>query len=132
MKNTILLISIVILAAIMSVFIKRALDKNNVPEISFKIKKYDFDTLTNQEDANFYFVYENYGKKDLKIYNIKTSCGCTIPAWNDGFLKPYEKDSFKVTYNIENKGYFMKEIMVYSTSITSPDRLEVMGYVPFE
>jgi hypothetical protein len=132
MKNTILLISIVILAAIMSVFIKRALDKNNVPEISFKIKKYDFDTLTNQEDANFYFVYENYGKKDLKIYNIKTSCGCTIPAWNDGFLKPYEKDSFKVTYNIENRGYFIKEIMVYSTSITSPDRLEVMGYVPFK
>jgi hypothetical protein len=132
MKNTILLIFIVILAAIMSVYIKRELDKNYVPEISFKLKKYDFDTLTNQEDANFYFVYENYGKKDLKIYNIKTSCGCTIPAWNDGFLKPYEKDSFKVTYNIENKGYFIKEIMVYSTSITSPDRLEVMGYVPFE
>ncbi|WP_075352212.1 DUF1573 domain-containing protein [Algoriphagus marinus] len=132
MKKSIILIFIVVFSTIISIIIKRALEENYVPEISFEIKKYDFDTLTTQEEADVYFVYGNLGKKDLKVYDIKTSCGCTIPAWNDGFLKPYEKDSFKVTYNIENKGYFIKEIMVYSNSKTSPDRLEVMGYVPFE
>jgi hypothetical protein len=94
--------------------------------------EHDFDTLFYQKDAEFYFVYENSGKKYLKIENIKSSCGCTIPSWNVLALAPYERDSFKVTYNIENKGYFIKEIMVYTNSDSSPDRLVVKGFVPFE
>ena len=47
-------------------------------------------------------------------------------------LAPQNMDSIKVTYDIENKGYFIKEIMVYSNSETSPDRLVVKGYVPFD
>jgi hypothetical protein len=132
MKRFVILVLVVIVSVCASVLIKKKMEGFYVPKISFNQAKHDFDTLRNQEDANYYFVYENLGKKDLKIYDIKTSCGCTIPSWNDGFLKPYEKDSFKVTYNIENKGYFIKEIMIYSTSETSPDRLEVMGYVSFD
>jgi len=132
MRNLLIIGSVIVLATILSFFGKRIFDNIYVPEIAFEQEKIDFDTLVNQEDASFYFVYQNIGKEDLKIFNIKTSCGCTIPSWNDAFLRPYERDSFKVTYDIINKGYFIKEVMVYSTSKTSPDRLEVMGYVPFE
>lgn len=132
MKRITILVLIFIVSAGTAILIKYGIGEYYRPKISFDHKKYDFDTLRNQNDANFYFVYKNTGITELKIYDIKTSCGCTIPSWNDIFLKPNEKDSFKVEYNIENRGYFMKEIMVYSTSKTSPDRLEVMGYVPFE
>ena len=102
------------------------------PKIVFNTLSADLDTLYRQEDAFFYFIYKNEGNSDLKIYNITTSCVCTIPFWNSGLLKRSETDSFKVEYNIENKGYFIKEILVYSNSPTSPDKLQLLGYVPFE
>ena len=37
-------------------------------------------TLYTQEEAEIYFVYKNLGNKELKINNIKSSCGCTIPS----------------------------------------------------
>lgn len=132
MKKIIVLFIVIIFSAIISVFIKRNIEKNYVPKILFLQSEHDFDTLFNQKDAEIYFIYENIGKNDLKIENIKSSCGCTIPSWNVLALAPYEKDSFKVTYNIENKGYFFKEIMVYTNSESSPDRLIVKGFVPFE
>jgi hypothetical protein len=132
MKNVIVLFFVILISASISIFIKKVIDKQFLASISFDTRKFDFDTLLNQRDAEFYFVYRNSGKGDLRIFDIKTSCGCTIPSWNDGYLKSAEKDSFKVSYNIENKGFFLKEIMVYSNSESSPDRLEIMGYVPFE
>lgn len=100
--------------------------------ISFDQESHGFDTLYRQEDANIYFVYKNSGNKDLKIHNIQTTCGCTVPEWSGKFLKSNEVDSLKVSYNIENKGNFIKEIFIYSNSRTSPDRLVISGYVPFE
>ena len=100
--------------------------------LSFDETKYNMDTVYSQSDAEVHFVYKNIGNNNLKIYSIETSCGCTIPSWNDGFLPPMSVDSFKVSYNIENKGYFVKEIMVYSNSKSSPDHLVIEGYVPFD
>ncbi|GMQ31334.1 DUF1573 domain-containing protein [Algoriphagus confluentis] len=102
------------------------------PRIEFEVKRADLDTLKIQDEAYFYFVYKNKGFGGLQIYEVTTSCGCTVPDWNSDFLGIFEKDSFRVDYNIENKGYFIKEIIVYSNSSTSPDKLEFVGYVPFE
>lgn len=132
MKNIVIVIFVIVLSSVISIVIKRNIEKKYVPKVSFLQLEHDFDTLYTQEEAEIFFVYENLGNKDLKINNVKSSCGCTIPSWNVLPIAPYEKDSFKVTYNIENKGYFIKEVMVYSNSITSPDRLIVKGYVPFE
>ncbi|WP_291782425.1 DUF1573 domain-containing protein [Cecembia sp.] len=123
---------VIVFSIVLSAIIKNYLEKDNVAHLSFVLKEHDFDTLRIQEDAEFHFIYENLGKKDLIIEKITTSCGCTIPYWSNMALPPLNKDSIKVTYDIENKGYFIKEIMVYSNSETSPDRLVVKGYVPFD
>lgn len=131
-KHIFILFIVVILSSVIALFIRNRIESNYKAELRFDVLKYDFDTLTNEFDSEYYFVYQNIGNKPMRIIDIKTSCGCTIPYWNPGELAPFEKDSFKVTYNYEIKGYFMKEIMVYSNSETSPDRLEILGYVPFE
>lgn len=123
---------VVVFSIVLSAIIKNYLEKDNVAHLSFVLKEHDFDTLRVREDAEFHFIYENIGKKDLIIERITTSCGCTIPYWSNMALPPLNKDSIKVAYDIENKGYFIKEIMVYSNSETSPDRLVVKGYVPFD
>ncbi|MFC0262747.1 DUF1573 domain-containing protein [Fontibacter flavus] len=125
-------ILIVIASVVLSVFAKKWVNNFYSPEILFDVRKYDFDTLKTSDSSYYYFKYRNIGNGELKIYNIKTSCGCTIPYWNESFLKKNETDSFRVEYDKINKGYFIKEIMVYSNSKTSPDRLEISGLVPFD
>jgi hypothetical protein len=125
-------IVIVVASVLLSVNAKRWVNNFYSPEILFEVTKYDFDTLSKNDSSYYYFKYKNIGNGELKIYNIKTSCGCTIPYWNESFLNINEIDSFRVEYDKINKGYFIKEIMVYSNSRTSPDRLVISGLVPFD
>jgi len=125
-------IVIVVASVLLSVNAKRWVNNFYSPEILFEVTKYDFDTLSKNDSSYYYFKYKNIGNGELKIYNIKTSCGCTIPYWNESFLNRNEIDSFRVEYDKINKGYFIKEIMVYSNSRTSPDRLVISGLVPFD
>lgn len=132
MKRLGFIFLVLTISIVLSAMIKKYLGKDNVTHIAFIYQEHDFDTLWVQKDAEFHFIYENLGKKDLIIEKITTSCGCTIPYWSNLALPPSNKDSIKVTYDIENRGYFIKEIMVYSNSETSPDRLVIKGYVPFD
>jgi len=130
-KKILTFIIIVIITLFLSLSFKNWYNKKNYPEISFNRKKISLDTIYNKKQAEIYYSYKNTGNKNLKIFRIETTCACTIPTFNDGLLEPREIDSFKVKYETENKGHFIKEIMVYSNSRTSPDRLTISGYVPF-
>jgi hypothetical protein len=131
-KNILVLAAAMGLMAGLAYFGKRMYDDRNYAMLHFEKKKHDFDTLRTQEAAATYFVYKNTGNKPVRIEKVETTCGCTIPYWNQQELAPNQADSFKVAYNIENKGYFVKEVMVYSNSKNSPEHLFISGYVPLE
>jgi hypothetical protein len=99
--------------------------------IAFKEKYIYLDTVTDQAHAEHYFYFQNMGKKDLEIYFIETSCGCSVVEYPATKLAAQAIDSFKVVYDVANKGYFNTEIMVYSNSKTSPDKLYLRGFVPY-
>lgn len=115
-----------------SSFVRDWYRQSKHPEISFEKDKIEMDTIYNPAQSEVYFSYKNIGKNDLKIHKIETTCGCTIPTYNTDFLPSQKKDSFKVRYETINKGHFLKEIMIYSNSKTSPDRIAISGYVPFD
>lgn len=131
-KYGLLLIFSMLVVILLTYFLKNQFQKQRYAVIEFGKMKHDFDTLQTQAAATAYFTYQNTGNIPLKIHKITTSCGCTIPVWNKKELSVHQIDSFKVNYNTQNKGAFLKEIMVYSNSKTSPDHLSVSGYVPYE
>jgi len=131
-KYLILFIIIIAITTITARKYKKVYNNNKLPEISFEFNHFDMDTINTAKEAEVYFVYSNIGNSNLKIDKIETTCGCTIPKWNNSFLASKRIDSFKVTYNTENKGHFIKEIAVYSNSKNSPNHLKISGYVPFE
>lgn len=102
------------------------------PLVSFEQYNHNFDTINSPKEAEIYFVYKNIGTKDLIIRDVQTTCGCTIPVWSQNKLSNGQKDSLLVKYHTENKGHFVKEIMVYSNSANSPTRLKINGYVPYD
>lgn len=87
MKTIVLLLVISLIFMILTWVGYGAFKEFTKPKIVFNTLSADLDTLYRQEDAFFYFIYKNEGNSDLKIHNITTSCGCTIPFWNSGFLK---------------------------------------------
>lgn len=75
MRNLGIIFLVLFVSIVLSALIKKYLEKDNVAHLSFTFKEHDFDTLWVQTDAEFHFIYENIGKKDLIIEKITTSCG---------------------------------------------------------
>ncbi|RRO15846.1 DUF1573 domain-containing protein [Flavobacteriaceae bacterium 14752] len=124
-------IVIVLFVAITSRYIYFNIKESINSVITFETLNHNFDTIIKPEQAELYFRYKNTGNKFLEIYDIQTTCGCTIPFWNTRRIQPKEEDSFLVKYHTQNKGNFVKEIMVYSNALNSPTRLKISGYVPY-
>jgi len=103
---------------------------NNHPEITILNSSFkDFGTLSKGDDAFFYFKYKNTGTSELKIINVETKCGCTIPEWNKEFIQPHKIDSIKVVYDTSIIGPFNRSIIIHSNALNSVKYLYVKGIV---
>jgi hypothetical protein len=126
------LIVIFIISYFISSFIKNFKNNNNKlkkTSISYDSKKHNFFKIKKDIEVSIYFVYKNTGEHPLKIKNIVSTCGCTIPVWSKKELLPNQKDSILVTYDSKITGKFTKSIYVTSNSQINLDVLEIKGIV---
>jgi len=77
--------------------------------------------------VDFHFV--NKMNKPLVIFNVKTSCGCTVADWEKNPLKPNESSTIRVVYDAENRGAFTKSIRVSSNAENGIVELGIKGRV---
>jgi hypothetical protein len=67
------------------------------------------------------FKFTNVGKGDLKLVNVKTSCGCTASDYTKGVIKPGQTGYVKATYYTTNRpGPFRKTITVTTNDVDKP------------
>jgi hypothetical protein len=124
-------IAIVVFTVIGTKMLMWGLESIPSPHLALDQQHIKMDTLIDQSDATRYVTYTNTGNSKLKILGIDTSCGCTVTNYSSEALAPGRKDSFKISYDIANKGFFFKEILIYSNSPSSPDRIYIDGFVPY-
>jgi len=77
--------------------------------------------------VDFHFV--NKMNKPLVIFNVKTSCGCTVADWEKNPLKPNESSKIRVVYDAENRGAFNKSVRVSSNAENGVVELGIRGRV---
>lgn len=70
---------------------------------------------------------KNNGPNPLIVGDIQTSCGCVVVDYLKKPIKPEEIMPIKIGIKINNEGYFMKEILIYSNAIKSPVKLKLKG-----
>lgn len=76
------------------------------------------------------FHYQNTGNKSLRIFNVRSSCGCTVSDWSGQSLAPGDSGKVVVTYNPANRpGRFKKSVIVVSDASNTQVTLTVEGYV---
>jgi len=83
------------------------------------------------ESANCTFKFSNPGNTPLIVYNVKTSCGCTVPEWTKVPVKPGKSGEIRITYETSQPGFFNKTITVFYNGKDSPQTLTIKGRMRF-
>ena len=85
---------------------------------------HDFGQSTKGDKLIHDFVIENNGSEDLKLTDVKVSCGCSIADFPKEVIKPGEKAKVKVTVDTEHlDGKQIKSITILSNSFPYQRRL---------
>lgn len=90
---------------------------------------HDFSKIPQGIPASTTFEFENTGKVDLVLSNVKPSCGCTTPEYTKEAIAPGKKGYIKATYNAAGMGNFQKSITVSSNVSDQPVVLTIKGEV---
>ena len=77
--------------------------KGKLASISFDKTKYDFGTVNEGDIVETIFKVTNSGNVDLVITDARASCGCTVPVWPKGPIKPGESADIEVKFNTSGK-----------------------------
>lgn len=75
------------------------------------------------------FTIMNMGNAPLFIYDITTSCGCTIPEWDNQPILKGQKKYIKIKLTPEVLGYFRKTINIFCNIEEGVIQLSVKGSV---
>jgi len=87
------------------------------PEITFNMLEYDFGRITEGEKVACTFKYKNTGDGKLLINSATTSCGCTVPSFDDKPLAQGEEGSMEVVFDSSHReGAQSKTITVRSNA----------------
>jgi len=74
-------------------------DSEGTPLIEFSQMVHDFGKIEEGEKVACVFTFENTGDADLLITSATTSCGCTVPKFDDKPVTPGNKGMVEVVFD---------------------------------
>ncbi|NWF51150.1 MAG: DUF1573 domain-containing protein [Ignavibacteriaceae bacterium] len=95
-------------------------DNANVPQLYLPETQHDFGVVPEGKVVDYIFKMKNTGSVNLKIKDIKTSCGCTAALISSDELKPGEEGTLKVQLDTAKRNGRMSRTI----TITSNDPRE--------
>jgi len=92
----------------------------NRSKIQFMKMIHDYGNITADQDYHTTFSFRNTGNKPLLIYDVKTSCGCTVPTWNKKPIAPGAEDYIEVTFHPKEHQIGLEQKTVTVMTNTDP------------
>jgi hypothetical protein len=74
------------------------------------------DVMKGEDDGVRTFKFTNTGNEPLKLVNVKSSCGCTVPTYPKEDIMPGESGEITVKYNMR-PGRFSKSITITTNGV---------------
>lgn len=100
------------------------------PAITFEESKHLFGVIKEGDHAEYSFKFKNTGDGDLLIANATASCGCTVPDYPKGIIKPGEEGFVKVKFDSKGKvGVFEKTVTLTCNTELRETVLTISGEV---
>jgi len=91
--------------------------------------EHDFDYIPQGKPVHVGFRFKNTSGAPMTIDNVRSSCGCTAPEWDESVIPPGEERSINIEYDAFKEGYFRKKITVFFSTQKKAEKLYIMGYV---
>ncbi len=88
----------------------------SAPQMIFNEEKHDFGKITQGEKVSYSFVFKNNGGSDLVISSAQGSCGCTVPTYPKGPVKPGQESKIDVVFNSEGKSGVVEKTVTLVTN----------------
>lgn len=85
------------------IFITVSLAQTNIPKISVEPEEYDFGTILQGDTVSHNFEIYNKGNGELRIINVRASCGCTAATPAKTNLQPGDSTELTVVFNSAGK-----------------------------
>lgn len=89
----------------------------------------EFGTIGQNKPVTAEFVLTNNSDEAIIITDVKSACGCTVPAYQKEPLAPGANTTIKATYNAKKIGNFQKTIKVYTSASDKAIPLTLKGKV---
>ena len=103
--------------------------KNSGKEIFFDETLHNYGEILEDSDGTWSFAFKNLGDSAIIINRVRSTCGCTVPAWPRQPVEPGASGNITVKYNTAQSGTFLKSVYVYSSAANSPVKLQIKGRV---
>lgn len=103
----------------------------NMTVIKFDKKELDFKYVDAGEVVQGSFVFTNEGKYPLVIYEVNTSCGCTVADYPKGEIAPGEQGTISVKYDSEGSSgmRITKDVTVNANTTPAKTKLRIIADV---
>jgi hypothetical protein len=99
-------------------------DKTSYPKLNFFEMKHNFGSVKEGKVVEYVFGFENSGNAQLKIKDIKTSCGCTAALVSSKLVEPGSKGTLRVELDTSNiKGKMTRTVSVNSNDPKDPVKI---------
>ena len=98
-------------------------------EIWFEETVHNYGEIPEDSDGTWIFTFRNLGETAILINRVRSTCGCTVPAWPREPMETGTTGEITVKYNTAQTGTFFKSLYVYSTASNSPVKLQIKGKV---
>lgn len=96
----------------------------------FEKMEHDFGTITQGEQAEYNFKFQNTGDQDLIIASATASCGCTVPEYPKEPIKPGASGSIKVKFNSDYRlDAFDKAVTITANTSPLETVLKIKGFI---
>lgn len=106
--------------------------KKKGQELWFDEYVHDYGQIALDSDGSWTFTFKNVGENAIIINRVRSTCGCTVPAWPKEPIEPGSTGEITVKYNTATSGTFLKSLFVYSSAANSPVKLQIKGKVVAE
>lgn len=103
--------------------------QNPKSKVTWDHDYHDLGRVKHKEPKFCTFVFTNITNDSIKLDNVRTSCGCTSPIWNNEYVMAGDTSHIVVEYDAHDLGEFYKEIKVFIHKQKKSEKLYVYGEV---
>lgn len=95
----------------------------SAPSMQFNEENHNFGKITQGEKVSYSFMFKNTGGSDLIISGAHGSCGCTVPTYPKGPVKPGTESKIDVVFDSEGKSGLVEKTITLTSNCNPSQKI---------